>query len=292
MRGLIITNQEIGHNKYKIDRFKEEFTKRDISLDVFINNGTLAKIDNDKLCINLPKADFVIYLDKDIYLARELELAGYKLFNDANFIKLCDDKMLTNIYCSNMEIRMPKTIAAPLFYSIELKQDNLTFLDNVINELKLPLVLKKVYGSLGTGVFLINTKEELVQKYNELCREPIQFQEYIKTSYGKSVRVLIIDQQIVGAFMRVNKDDFRSNFGKTAKSEKFEIPEQFTRFACKIAKNFQIKYAGIDVLFGENNEPILCEINSNAFFEEFEKITGVNVAAKFADMVIRNLKNE
>ena len=52
-----------------------------------------------------------------------------------------------------------------------------------------------------------------------------------------------------------------------------------------------IEYAGIDLLFGENDEPILCEINSNAFFEEFEKVTGINAAAAFAEMVISKVNN-
>ena len=113
MNGIIIVNQTLGHNEYKIKRFKEEFSKRNISLEVFVNDGSLSVIKNNKITINLPKADFVFYLDKDIYLARLLEKAGYRLFNSADFIKLCDDKMLTFIRCANEGIRMPKTISGP-----------------------------------------------------------------------------------------------------------------------------------------------------------------------------------
>ena len=101
MNGIIIVNQTIGHNQYKIERFKQECEKRHIGLDVFINDGTLAKIVDNNIVINLPKCDFVFYLDKDIYLARLLEKAGFRLFNHADFIKLCDDKMLTFIACAN-----------------------------------------------------------------------------------------------------------------------------------------------------------------------------------------------
>ena len=179
MNGIIITNQELGHSKYKIQRFKEEFFKLGVGLDIFTNDGTLAVIKNNSIEINIPKTDFVIYLDKDIYLAKELEKNGYRLFNRPDFIKLCDDKMLTSIACSNAGIKMPKTIACPLFYSEHLKEENLTFLDNVIDELGLPLVFKRVYGSLGEGIHLVHTKEELVELYREYCRQPLQFQEYI-----------------------------------------------------------------------------------------------------------------
>ena len=289
MQGIIITNQDIGHNAYKIKRFTEEGEKLGISLLHYINDGTLAIIKDNNIHINLPKSDFVIYLDKDIYLARILEKAGYRLFNNADFIKMCDDKMLTNIMCSNANIKMPKTIAGPLFYSPKLVESNLKFLDSIVEELGLPLVMKRVYGSLGMGVYLVNSKEELVELYKENCRQPLQFQEYIKTSYGKSLRVIVIDKQIVGAFERYNESDFRSNFGTHADSRPFELKDKYLDLSKKIAEKFNIEYAGIDLLFGENDEPILCEINSNAFFEEFEKTTKINVAKLFMEMVKRKI---
>ena len=291
MRGIIITNQDIGHNEYKIKRFTEEAKALGISLSHHINDGSLAVIRHNKISLNLPKADFVIYLDKDIYLARILEKAGLRLFNSADFIKLCDDKMLTNIAVSGLGIKTPTTIAGPLFYSQELRQDNLKFLDNVIDELGLPLIFKKVYGSLGMGVFLVKSKAELVTLYEENCRQPIQFQEYIKTSFGRSVRVIVIDKKVIGAFERYNNEDFRSNYGTTASSKPFELNGKFLEVAKLLANELNIEYAGIDLLFGKNDEPVLCEINSNAFFEEFEKVTHINVAKMFMEMVYRKINN-
>lgn len=289
MNGIIITNQEIGHNVYKIKRYKEEFSKLGISLDVFINDGTLAMIKDSKLSINLPKCDFIIYLDKDIYLARILEKAGYRLFNKADFIKLCDDKALTNIACASRGIKMPDTITGPLFYSQELKEENFKFLDDVIAKLGLPLILKRVYGSLGLGVYLIKTKEELIEAYKEHCRAPILFQKYVGSSYGVSARVIIIDKKVVGGFIRYNKTDFRSNYGENASSRPLKEGDKCFELASYIAKELDIEYAGIDFMFLESGEPILCEINSNAFFEEFEKVTGINVAKEYALMIKRKI---
>lgn len=289
MNGIIIVNQELGHNAYKISRYMEEFSKLDISLATFVNDGTLAMIKDGELLINLPKCDFVIYLDKDIYLARILEKAGYRLFNKADFIKLCDDKALTNIACASRGIKMPDTITGPLFYSQELKEENLKFLDEVIARLGLPLILKRVYGSLGLGVYLIKNKEELVKAYKEHCRAPILFQKYVGSSYGVSARVIIIDKKVIGGFIRYNKTDFRSNFGDNASSRALKDGDQCFALASYIAKELDIEYAGIDFMFLENGEPILCEINSNAFFEEFEKVTGINVAREYALMIKRKI---
>ena len=289
MNGVVIINQEIGHNTYKIKRFKEEFSSLGISLDVFVNDGTLAIIENNEIKINLPKCDFIIYLDKDTYLARMLEKQGYRLFNRADFIKLCDDKALTNIECASRGIKMPDTIAGPLFYSPELKEKNFIFLDTVIERLGLPLILKRVYGSLGLGVYLINNKEELIDAYKEHCRAPILFQKYVGSSYGVSARVIIIDKKVIGGFIRYNKNDFRSNYGDKSSSRPLKNGDQCFALAEHIAKELDIEYAGIDFMFLESGEPILCEINSNAFFEEFEKVTGINVAREFALMVKRKI---
>ena len=289
MNGIIITNQELGHNEHKIKRLKEEFSKLGVSLDVFVNDGSLAIIKDNNLQVNLPKCDFIIYLDKDSYLAKILDKMGYRMFNNAEFIKLCDDKGLTNISLANNGILMPKTISGPLFYSPELKPENLKFLDYVIDELGLPLVFKKVYGSLGTGVYLVKTKEELVNLYKEHCRNPLQFQEYIKSSAGRSMRVIIMDEKVLGGFERFNSEDFRSNFSTTASAKPLVISDKVREVSERIAKLYHIEYAGLDFLFGENDEPVLCEMNSNAFFEEFEKVTGINVAKAFAEMVVRKV---
>lgn len=288
MHGTIITNQSIGHNEYKIKRFQEEFNKIGITLSVYKNDGSLALIENNEIHINLEKTDFIIYLDKDIYLARMLEKAGYRIFNKADFIKLCDDKFLTFISCSNMGIRMPETYAGPLVYTTNNNPET-SFLDKIIDKLGFPMVVKKVYGSLGEGVFRVDNKNELLSTYKSMCHDPILFQRYISTSIGKSIRVIVIDGKVFGAFIRKNKADFRSNFGESAGSEKLENNTKYVQFAEKIAQKLDIEYAGIDLLDDVNGEPILCEINSNAFFEEFEKTTGLNVAKAYAEMIRKKI---
>ena len=291
MHGLIITNQELGHSEYKITRFKEEFSKLGVSLDVVKNNGTLAEVKYNNIQLNIPKCDFIIYLDKDIYLARMLEKVGKRLFNKADFIKLCDDKMLTFIKCANMGIKMPDTFAGPLVYT-SIQEPHLGFLDDIISKLGFPMVVKKVYGSLGEGVFLVKNKDELIALYREICHSPVIFQRYVSSSKGRSIRVIVIDGKVFGAFIRKNGGDFRSNFGTTAGSDKLENPDKYISFAAKIAEKLEIEYAGIDLLDDDNGGIVMCEINSNAFFEEFEKTTGLNVAKAFAKMVVRKINEQ
>lgn len=292
MRGLIVVNQSIGHNQYKIDRFLEESKDLGIDLDVVINDGHLAKIENGEIVLSIPKYDFVLYLDKDIYGARILERQGYRLFNKADFIKLCDDKMLTLIRCANEGFPIIKTLPAPLVYVDELSESNYKFLDHVVEELGLPLVAKRVYGSLGEGVYLIDTKDKLREFYKENYRGPLLFEEYVKSSKGRSLRALVIDNKVIGIIERNNPSDFRSNYGTTNFSLNYSNNKKCWDFAEKISQKLNIEYAGIDFLYDENGDPILCEINSNAFFEEFEKTTHINVAKLFLEMVKNKVNNE
>ena len=229
MKGVIIVNQEVGHNRYKIDRLTDEFKKENVEISVLVNDGTLAKIENNNVNLNF-EADFVIYCDKDNYLARFIEKAGIRMFNRADFIKLCDDKVLTYIECCNKGIRMPKTFAGPLMYR-EPHNDDYLFLNTIIKELGFPLIVKKVYGSLGEGVYLVNTYKELADLYTNIYRNPILFQQYIASSYGRSLRILIIDGKVFGGFVRFNHADFRSNYGDTADGATIENSERYFAFA-------------------------------------------------------------
>ena len=46
-----------------------------------------------------------------------------------------------------------------------------------------------------------------------------------------------------------------------------------------------LDYCGVDLLYGEDG-PVLCEVNSNAFFEGLEAATGVNVAKLYAEYIV------
>ncbi len=56
--------------------------------------------------------------------------------------------------------------------------------------------------------------------------------------------------------------------------------------AIKVAEILKLDYCGIDVLFGKNG-PVICEVNSNAFFYAFENATKINVAEKYAGYIIK-----
>ena len=59
--------------------------------------------------------DFILFLDKDILLAKHLEAIGYPVFNSARTIALCDNKADTLQTLYHAGIKLPETVFPPFF---------------------------------------------------------------------------------------------------------------------------------------------------------------------------------
>ena len=58
----------------------------------------------------------------------------------------------------------------------------------------------------------------------------------------------------------------------------YEPSKAQIEMAQKVMHELRLDFAGVDILFGEDGEPVLCEVNSNAHFVNIWKCTGVNAA--------------
>lgn len=289
IKGLIIVNgyglaQGIEH---QLLRLKEEFSKRKVDIDVRKNNELLTCIENSEIKTKLPKYDFVMYLDKDKFVARMLERLGYRLFNSAESIELCDDKMLTHISLANHGIKMPLTISSTLCYT---DNGDRNIINEVEKKLSFPLIIKENYGSLGKQVYLINNHDELLQKENELIHTPHIYQEFISSSRGKDYRVIVIGGKVVAYMKRENKHSYLSNLASGGSSSVCELSDEYIKVAEKCAKILKLDYCGVDILEGPNKEPIISEVNSNAFYQGIENTTKINVAGLYVDYILSKIK--
>ena len=291
MNGIIINN---AYSKEKASlnqsiRLKEEFEKLNVSIDIIANNKLSTYTSSDGTLISdFSKYDFCIYLDKDKYILKALELLGIPLFNNYNAIEICDDKMMTHLALASKNITMPITIPGLLCYRKE-SDIEVSTIERVEKILSYPIVVKESFGSLGAGVFLANNRAELTSIMEKVKLRPHLFQQFIKSSFGTDIRVIIIGGKIISAMKRQSTSDFRSNIELGGVGEPFELPNNFANIAIATANTLNIDYCGIDILFGEDNQPIVCEVNSNAFFGGFEKVTGINVAKAYALHILENL---
>lgn len=289
-KGLIVVNtyEVFPSVEHMVSRLKEEFAKLGISFDVLSSGELPLWVSEDgKIQHGDLPYDFAIYLDKDPYVASMLEDAGLRLFNKADAIRLCDDKMLTYLSLSGKGIRMPKTIPGPLRYS---KKDSDIFLNRIEASFSFPIVVKENYGSLGRNVYLVQNKSELEELENRLSYSPRLYQELIASSFGVDNRIIVIGGRAI-AWMKRKSDngDFRSNIALGGHGEGVNLPQNYIMMAENCAKILGLDYAGIDILNGPEGEPILCEVNSNAFIKGIEEVTGINVAKAYVDYIWREV---
>jgi gamma-F420-2:alpha-L-glutamate ligase len=277
-RGWIIYNGNLYTKKFaeQIEWLRETAERFDFEIEVLANNQLLVAIEEGETRILTEKTDpdFVFFWDKDLFLARQLEVQGLRLFNSAKAIEICDDKALTYQQLANHGIRMPKTIIAPKVF-VSLEDDS--HLDQVIETLGFPMVIKETFGSFGEQVYLIENEQQLRQKVKELQHKPHLFQEYIASSYGRDVRLNVVGDQVVAAMLRKSEQDFRANVTAGGKMFRYQPSEKEQELAVLCSQLVGADFAGVDLLFGENDEPILCEINSNAHFKNIYDCTGVDI---------------
>ncbi len=227
--------------------------------------------------------DAAVYLDKDRYAPRVLEAHGMRLFDRAEAIELCDDKALTHIALEGLP--MPRTYFAPLCY----KGDAVPALGEVGEKLGFPLVVKECFGSFGEQVYLAKDGEELKALSERLKLRPHLYQEFIAESAGRDVRLICIGGEAVACMERRAEGDFRSNLARGGKGTPFSPTEEMRRLAREVCSRLRLDFCGIDFLLSKEG-PLICEVNSNAFFGGIERETGVNVAGRYARHILSSIE--
>jgi len=226
---------------------------------------------------NEKRPDYVVFTDKDIYLAEQLELLGIPVFNSARTIEVSDDKIKTYQILAAKNIPIPRTIFAPKTYGFLLQLGDY-FLQRVIDSLGFPLIVKEAFGSFGEQVYFIQNEAELVKKIKQIAGKPMMFQQFIDTSYGVDLRLQVVGDKVITAMKRESKNDFRANVTSGGSMEPYEPTALEKEIAIRASKAIDAHFSGVDLLFGKDGTPIVCEVNSNAHIRNLFDCTGINVA--------------
>lgn len=293
MNGLIVKNSFTlsSNTEEKINRLQECFQKKGVATDVYtlVDNPIIYQDGSYNLDFLEPYS-FCVFLDKDRYLSAAIE-SRIPLFNSARSIELCDDKMLTYIALKNQGICTPITLASPLNFLNEPSiHKALPFLLRVEEILSYPLIIKEAYGSLGRQVYLIHDRNELIAYYIKLHGKPHIYQKFINYKPGTDYRIITIGGKAIASMRRSNPNEFRANIALGGKGENVTLKKSFYQMAEKVSLILGLDYAGVDIFEGEDGEPILNEVNSNAFFHEIERVSGIDVTLKLVEHILSKLK--
>lgn len=288
MNGWIIYNGHLQGEKF-LDYahwLQAAGERKGLHMKLKKNTELLVTFTNGKSSLQLDeRPDFVLFGDKDIPLALELEHFGIPVFNRGGAIAICDDKGLTYQQLANHSVPFPKTILAPKIFSGTTVTD-FTPYAKIAKQLGFPLIIKENFGSFGQQVYLIQNEQELLDKVNELGGTPHLFQELIHSSYGKDIRLNVVGGKVIASMMRQAKSDFRANVTAGATTEPYSPSEYECKLAIRATKIVGADFAGVDLLFGEGDERFVCEVNSNPHIRSIYECTGVNVADAMINYMI------
>ena len=104
------------------------------------------------------------------------------------------------------------------------------------------------------------------------------FQEFIASSRGRDIRVNVVGGQVVAAMYRHSETDFRANITNGGIAEIVELTDAQIEISLQAAESVGADFAGVDLLFGKNEEPLICEVNAAAHIRNIYNVTGINVA--------------
>lgn len=286
MTGWLVVNGFLKSKKFDelTEFFIQAAKQKDLCLQVKRNDEILIDTNINKMT----KPDFVIFWDKDILLAKRLELLGIPLFNSSQAIMLCDDKRETHLALSAQGIPMPHTIIAPMTYE-GIGFTNYKFISDIEDRLGYPFIVKEAFGSFGEQVYKVNNPQELEKLLRTCKTEKLLFQEYIENSCGRDIRLQVVGDEVVAGMYRYSDTDFRANVSAGGNMRSYTPSQEEEDIAIKSCKAIGADFAGVDLLFGEQG-PCVCEVNSNAHFKNLMDCTGVNTAEKIIEYILSKLR--
>lgn len=215
-------------------------------------------------------------------IVRQFEMQGAWTASSSIAITRARDKLRSQQILTKAGVDTPKTLVSR----------NTADIDDLLEQIGLPVIIKLATGTHGNGVVLADTKKaaksalQAFYLYNEDGTN-ILLQEYVKESAGTDIRAFVVGSQVVASMRRKSlNDDFRSNLHKGGEGTSIKLTPEERRIAVRAAKAMGLHIAGVD-LMRSNRGPLVLEVNASPGFG-IEKVTGRNVASKIIDYVENN----
>ena len=213
---------------------------------------------------------------------RQFEMQGVWTASSSIAIVRARDKLRSAQILAKADIDMPKTLISK----------NTTDIDDLIDAIGLPVIIKLASGTHGNGVVLADTKKTARSALQALYLTNedgtnILVQEFIKESAGVDIRAFVVGGKVVASYQRKSLDDeFRSNLHRGAEGTPIKLTDDEKKTAVKAAQAMGLRIAGVDIMRSDRG-PLVLEVNASPGFG-VEKITNRNVAAKIIEYVEHN----
>jgi ribosomal protein S6--L-glutamate ligase len=215
-------------------------------------------------------------------IVRQFEMMGVYTPAKSIAIMRSRDKLRSLQLLSKAGVGIPKTV-----FSRETAA-----VDDLIDHLGVPMIIKLASGTQGNGVVLAETRKAAKSVIQAFYVNDTSFlmQEYIQEAAGADIRVFIVGNQVVASMRRQSlDDDFRSNIHQGGTGTAVRLTDEEKRIALKAAKAMGLSICGVDMIASDRG-PLILEVNSAPGLEGIEAVTERDIAAKIIEYVERNAK--
>lgn len=222
-RGLILySDQDTFKNRWFIERCLKEFNNSHFSLKLYNERSIVVPFFSEE------KFDFIINRSRNLKVVETFIERGARCFNNIHTNYVANDKYETYVFFSKNKIPCIKTYRS-------------------INDVgEYPLVMKSIDGHGGKEVYLVNNKQEAKERWAKKSHKTFIYQKYVKNS--GDLRIYVLGNKVIGAVLRQNEQDFRSNYSLGGSVSKFEPDQALKSLAIKISKLLKADFIGIDFL--------------------------------------------
>lgn len=202
-------------------------------------------------------ADFVINRTNDYKVAQRFEKRGIRVFNPSSLSRLANNKQLCYEYMQKNGIPiMP------------------------VNYTGAPVVKKKVDGSGGKEVYMLNQAEPFEQGY--VYQKPCD-------TLGRDLRVWVLGGEIVASILRESKTDFRSNFCLGGTATPYTMSDKEIQLVNKVISLVESDYIGIDFIFN-NGELVFNEIEDTVGARMVYTTSDIDIISMYCDYIKKQIK--
>lgn len=215
-------------------------------------------------------------------ILRQFEMMGVYTPIKSIAITRSRDKLRTLQLLSKAGVVIPKTI-----FSRETDA-----VDDLLEHLEVPVIIKLASGTQGNGVVLAETYKAAKSVIQAFYVNDTSFliQEFIKESAGTDIRAFVVGNQVVASMQRQSlDDDFRSNIHQGGSGTAIKLSDEERKTALRAAKAMGLAVCGVD-LMRSSRGPLVLEVNSSPGLEGIESVTGRNVAGKIIEYIELNAK--
>lgn len=215
-------------------------------------------------------------------IVRQFEMMGVYTTSKSIAIARSRDKLRSLQLLSKAGVGIPKTIFSRATHAV----------DDLIDHLGTPVIIKLASGTQGNGVVLADTRKaakSVIQAFYVLDTAFL-IQEYIEEAEGSDIRALVVGNKVVASMKRQSLgDDFRSNIHQGGTGTMIKLTDEEKRVALRAARAMGLAICGVDLIRSKRG-PLVLEVNSAPGLEGIEGVTGQNVAGKIIEYIELNSK--